>query len=186
MKKYCFNYILILFFIGVKTTTSATCCLKNFQNTILWKTLTQNNYTIQYPSNWELSQKGEMNTSFFIFSPFDSDKDIFRENVNLLIQDLSGKNIDLNKYVEISEKQIKSLITNSNISESIRLKKNDKQYHKIIYSGEQGAFKLMFIQYYWVIDNKAYVLTFTSKKDTYNSFKETANKILDSFELKEK
>jgi hypothetical protein len=146
-----------------------------------WKTLDQSNYTIQYPSTWELNQSGQMGTSFVLFSPLESDKDKFKENVNLLIQDLTGQNIDLDKYTEISEGQIKTMITNSALMESKRIKNGKDEYHKIIYSGDQGIFHLQFEQYYWVINDKAFVLTFTSEKDKFADFREIGEKILNSF-----
>jgi hypothetical protein len=157
---------------------------KNSQIISDWKTLNQSNYSIQYPATWELNQSGQMGTSFILFSPLESEQDKFKENVNLLIQDLRGKNIDLNKYTEISEGQIKTMATNSNLIESKRLKTESGEYHKIIYSADQGIFHLKFEQYYWVTNDKAYVLTFTSEQNRFDSFKETGEKILNSFKLK--
>jgi PsbP-like protein len=149
-----------------------------------WKTLNQSNYSIQYPPTWEADPSGQMGTSFFLFSPLESDKDKFKENVNLLIQDLAGQHIDLNKYTEISEGQIKSMVTNSSLIESKRIKNNGEEYQKLIYSGDQGEFHLQFEQFYWVIKDKAYVLTFTSEKDKFANFKETGEGILNSFSFK--
>ena len=72
-----------------------------------WKSFSQANYSIKYPATWELNQSGQMGTAFILFTPKESEKDDFRENINLLTQDLSGRNIDLSKYTEISESQIK-------------------------------------------------------------------------------
>jgi hypothetical protein len=157
---------------------------KNSQTNGEWKTLTESNYSVQYPPAWELDQSRQMGTSFFLFSPLESEQDKFKENVNLLIQDLTGKNINLDKYTEISEGQIKTLATNSNLIESKRIKTEPDEYHKIIYSADQGIFHLKFEQYYWVIHDKAYVLTFTSEQNKFDSFRETGEKILNSFKLK--
>ena len=146
-----------------------------------WKTLSEKNYTIQYPSTWELTQAGQMGTSFVLFSPLEDSKDQFRENINLIIQDLTGMNIDLNKYTEISEGQVKTMITNSSIKETKRIKNGNTEYHKLIYTGDQGVFRLKFEQYYWVQNDKAYVLTLTCEQTTFPNFKEIGEKILDSF-----
>lgn len=149
-----------------------------------WKKLDQSDYSIFYPSTWELNQSGQMGTSFILFSPLESDKDMFRENINLLTQDLSGLKIDINKYTEISEEQIKTMVTNAILIESKRVKNGKDEFHKIIYSGDQGTYQLQFEQYYWVVNNKAYVLTFTSEKNKFTDYKETGEKILNSFTLK--
>ena len=67
------------------------------QTTAQWKSLNTESYSIQYPENWELVTSGQMNTSFVIFSELSSETDPFRENVNLIIQDLKGYHMDLDK-----------------------------------------------------------------------------------------
>jgi len=148
-----------------------------------WKTLTESNYLIQYPSTWELSQSGQMGTSFIIFSPLESEQDKFKENINLLIQDLTGMKIDLNKYTELSVGQIKTMATNSILIESKRVKTASGEYQKIIYSADQGIFHLEFEQYYWILNEKAYVLTFTTEQNKFDRFKEIGEKILNSFRI---
>jgi hypothetical protein len=149
-----------------------------------WKTLVQSNFSIEYPSTWELNKGGQMGTCFILFSPLDSEKDTFKENVNLMVQDLGKENIGLNRYTEISEGQIKTLLTNSDLIESKRIKKSNAEFHKLIYTGDQGVFHLKFEQYYWVIDAKAYVLTFTSEEEKFATYSETGEKILNSFSIK--
>lgn len=149
-----------------------------------WKTVKEKSFTINYPATWNLDQSGQMGTSLMLFSPVESEQDKFRENVNVIIQDLKGMDIDLDKYTKISEDQVKNLITNSKIVESNRIKNGNSEYHKIIYTGEQGLFKLTFEQYYLIKKDKAYILTFTSEQDKYEDFKETGEEILNSFQLK--
>ena len=107
----------------------------------------------------------------------------FKENVNLIVQDLTGYNIDLNQYVEISENQIKTMITDGNIISSERVKKDEKEFQRVIYTGKQGIYDLKFEQYYWVENNNAYVLTLTCEITAYTDFKNTGEKILNSFEI---
>ncbi len=157
---------------GNKTTTNE------------WQTFEQSGYSIKYPSTWELDQSGQMGSSFIIFSPLESDKDKFMENVNLLVQDLDGYNLDLNQYIEFSEEQIKTMLTNSTVIESKRVKDDKGVYHKIIYTADQGVFHFKFEQYCWVINDKAFVLTFTSEQDKFVEMAEIAEKILNTFILK--
>ena len=79
-------------------------------NTTNWKSLDNPSYSIKYPSHWELNESGEMGTSLIILSPLESEKDTFRENVNLLIQDLTGLDIGLDQYTKISEDQMKACL----------------------------------------------------------------------------
>ena len=167
-----------------QTTTKKESGNNHSQTVKDWKIFDKTNYSIQYPQTWELNQSGQMGLSFIFISPLESDKDNFKENVNLLIQNLSGQNIDINRYTEISEGQIKTLVTNSNLIESKRMKNERGEYHKIIYSGDQGKYHLKYEQYYWVINEKAFVLTFTSEQDKFADYKEIGEKILNSFVIK--
>ncbi len=146
-----------------------------------WKSITTENYTIEYPGDWELNSSGLLGTKFILFSKLSDSTDRFRENVNLIIQDLTGSNISLDKYVDISENQIRTLINNSRIDESVRIFDKNSEYQKMIYTGKQGAFDLKFIQYLWLLDNKAFVLTFTAEIDEFENIVRIGKKILDSF-----
>lgn len=149
-----------------------------------WKTSNGTDYSIDHPADWTLNQNGQMGTTFVLFSPLETSQDKFRENVNLLIQDLSGHNLDLNKYTEISERQIKTLVTNSTLIESKRIKNGSTEYHRVIYTGKQGIFHLKFEQFYWVKNEKAYILTLTCEQDKFSDFKEDGEAILNSFTFK--
>ena len=147
------------------------------------KTLNENGYSVQYPDSWDLDKSGKMGTSFILFSKPSSSQDQFRENVNLIVQDLSGQSINLDKYVEISEGQIKTMITNGNIISSKRIKSSGVEFQDVIFTGRQGIYDLKFEQYYWISKQKAYVLTLTCEINEFEYYKMTGQKILNSFKL---
>ncbi len=149
-----------------------------------WRFFNGSNYLISYPSEWELDLSGQMGTALIIFSPLETSQDQFKENVNLIIQDLSGHNINLDKYAEISEGQIKMMITNSTLIESKKVEDGSGEYHRMIYTGDQGIFHLKFIQYYWIKNEKAFVLTLTCEADKYLEYNKIGEGILNSFKLK--
>lgn len=184
---YLKSHLITVLFLGLMSCNSQS---KNEENgskkekMVDWNTLSKSSYSIQYPKDWTLDESGQMGTSFILFSPLESSNDQFKENINLLIQDVSQYNMDLDKYTKVSEDQIKSVITNAKSIESKRVKNKDNEYHKLIYTGEQGVFKLKFEQYYWVLDNTAYVLTLTGEQDKFDQIKGLGESILNSFELK--
>jgi hypothetical protein len=149
-----------------------------------WKEFQEKNYSIKYPEDWELDTSRQGGSIFFLLSKQTSEQDQFRENVNLIVQDLTGHNIDLDKYVQISEEQIKTLITNSNLLESKRINKDGAKIHQVVYTGDQGVFKLKYKQHYFIKDDKAYVLTLTCESDQFEQYISTGGKILNSFRLK--
>lgn len=149
-----------------------------------WELLKEEDYSIQYPKDWELSQNGQMGTKFILFSALENQEDQFRENVNLISQDLGSNKVDLDQYTEISEKQIKTMLTNCTVYESKRIKGANGEYQKLIYAADQGEFRLKFEQYYWIENDKAYVLTLTCEESTFSSFKEMGEKIMNTFTLR--
>ncbi len=119
-----------------------------------------------------------------MFLPLESNPDPFRENINLLVQDQHEKISDPNQYVEMSENQLPTYFPDGKILESERIKTKNTEYHKVIYTGSHGQFKLKFESYWWYYNDHAYVLTFTCEEEKFDSFKEIAEKVLSSFELK--
>lgn len=148
------------------------------------KTLIAANYEVQYPANWDLDQSGQMGSTFFIFSPIEGATDQFRENINLMIQDLSGHNLDLDQYTQISEQQVKVMMEGAEILFSEKQDGQVPAFHKIIYKGKQGALDLKFEQYYWVINDKAYIVTLTCDVNTFDDYQKIGETILNSFKLK--
>lgn len=151
---------------------------------VVWKTLDTTAYSIQYPGDWELDKSGRMNTSFILFSPSTDPNDQFKENVNLLVQDLGEEKVDLTQYTDLTIGQIKKGLPNSTILLSKRIKSGTSEYQKMIYTGDQSTFHLQFEQYYRILDGKAIVLTFTAEQSTFESYKGIAEKMLDSFVIK--
>lgn len=76
------------------------------------------------------------------------------------------------------------MVTNGNLLESKRLSANGTEFQRVIYSGDQGVYKLKTEQYYWIKNTKAYVLTLTCEINQFDTYKETGEKIMNSFRLK--
>jgi hypothetical protein len=141
------------------------------------------NYKLQYPNTWTIDTSGKMGTEIFIFSPKENENDKFRENINFIIQDLSGQNIDLDKYARITEQQINDVATDGEIYDSKKIKTAESEYYKMTYGMTQGIFKLKIEQYYFIKDEKAFIITFTSELDKFDVFKSVGEQILNSFTL---
>ena len=150
------------------------------ETTIYYET---DEFSIDYPEDWDLNTDGVMGSIFFLFSPLQDALDDFRDNLSLMKEDLSAVSMDLDDYVELSEKQIAILLQNYNIIESKRQVRDDVPFHSILYTGTQGSFDLKIQQYYWIINNTAYVLTFSCEQEEAEHFVEVSKKLMDSFQL---
>jgi serine/threonine-protein kinase len=124
-----------------------------------------------------------MGTEFIIFSPSENENDKFSENVNGLIQNLRGQDIDLGKYKEITDKQLTEMVTDCKVFESSIIKDGNKEYFRTIYSMTQGKLKLKITSICFIKNEKAYLLTFSAEFDKYEQYKKVGDEILSSFSL---
>jgi serine/threonine-protein kinase len=91
----------------------------------------------------------------------------------------------LDKFVQVSENQVKTYIANGKVLESKRINQNGLEFHKLIYSGTQGVFSLNTEQYYFIKSEKAFVVTFVAEEDQFDKYIVIAEKMLQSFKVKE-
>ena len=145
------------------------------------KEIDKNGYTLTYTSDLKLDESGKQGSEFLLFTEKKDSADNFIENINLLIQNLETLNLDLNKFVEITENQIKA---NGNLISSERIKNNNSEFQKLIYSAHLNNFDLKFIQYDFLKNNKAYILTFTAKENEFEKYSSDMEKIMKTFEIK--
>lgn len=143
------------------------------------------NYEISYPEDWRFDDSGFMDTQFILHSPLTTIRDKFAENVNYISTDLSTHELDLDQYVDLSIKQISTLITNGKIITNKRLITSDGQpYQLLIYSGDQGFYELKYLQHIYLEDQVAHLITFTAEQDKFNAYFRMAEKIMYSFTRK--
>lgn len=154
-------------------------CQSNKKSNI--KEINKNGYTISYPSDLKLDESGKLGSEFLLYIEKADSTDNFTHNINLIIQNLESLNLDLNKFVEITENQIKA---NGNLISSERIKTDNSEFQKLIYSAQLNNFDLKFIQYDFVVNNKAYILTFTAKENEFDKYSSEMEKIMKTFEIK--
>lgn len=147
---------------------------------------TKRGYEVKYPANWEA--KDMYNAAFFM-APKSSADDLFQENINIMVQDLSvsPETVTLEKYSALSELQIKSLYGESALVyiKDRRLAGRDAGemvYYMPITSSEGTTLRLKLWQVWFIEGNNAYLYTFTSEEKEYdkyiNMIKESAESIV--------
>lgn len=140
-------------------------------------------YSIQYPKDWTLESSKKMGTAFILYAP-ESNSD-FRENINMLTQDLKGKNTDLKKYQNNTEAQISAMGPGASIISSEIVSVNNTDCYKAIYTLKQQDKNLKCVSVCYISNEIAYLITFTAVIDNFNEYASIAGEIMDSFKLKE-
>lgn len=140
-------------------------------------------YSIELSQLWTLDTSGAMGTDLIAYLPKEDENDNFSENLNVLVQDLSGKNIDLKEFTRISVSQVESMLGKDAILENEYYHTDAGPYHKLIYCGKLGMLQLCTIQYFFVRNDKAWVLTFSVKQEELQSYQAIAEQSMNTFRL---
>lgn len=148
------------------------------------KTYADKDGTISYPSDWDLNMDPGMGASYMIKAPQESPLDLFQENVNVIIQDLSSQPMDLKAYTDLSVEQVNEMMANSKILENETRNGKNGPYQFMHYTADQTGLHLEFEQYYIIKGNAAYVLTFSAEHSSFSKYKEKGEAILDSYTIK--
>ena len=64
-----------------------------------WNLLLTAAYSIRYPPDWTANTTGVGGTSFALFAPTASHKAVFRQNINLVIKDVSADTVTLDELL---------------------------------------------------------------------------------------
>lgn len=145
-----------------------------------WLTYTDNvnKFTMNYPKEWT---KKEVGNAVAFLSPREDDKDLFQENVNIMLQDLSGQPVTLEQYTELTKKQIAdnsgagAILSQS--STTIGGQKAVEMVYNLNFQGRTLKIK----QYWFIKGNKAFLFTYTAEPSQFSKYEETATSVINSF-----
>jgi len=141
---------------------------------------TGKNYEILYPASWAKQEK--LNVIFFL-SPQENEKDLFQENVNLILQDLSQQSMSLEQYTELTKKQVtdnlgaSAIISLKNIT--IAGQKGKEFVYNMNYEGKHLKLK----QYWFIKENIAYLFSYTAQPEQYAKYENIATEMIQSFKF---
>lgn len=136
---------------------------------------------INYPESWELVPSEE---NIFIFrSPQEGDTDRFQENINLVMNDLSGQSLTLEAYKDMAVESLQQALPDFSLLElgSITLAGNPA--YKVVFTSTVGGQALKFMQVFTMSNDISYVLTFTAEESDFTNYLGTAQEMIDSFAI---
>ena len=89
----------------------------------------------------------------------------------------------LDQFIALSEKQIATILEDSKMILSERQRTGGREFHRFVYTGTQGIHGMRFEQRCWIIEDKAYILTFGCEINQLDRYQSAGEEILNSFEL---
>lgn len=132
---------------------------------------------LQYPSNWEYQANPV--TSFILIRPLEKEGQIFRENINLIINDSQG--LELKEYVGVVKIQLKSLLPNFKALSTEYIELGGKKYAQIIYQHDAQNLPLQVAYYILLHKGKSYNLTCSTTRDNFETYLPIFKKMVSSF-----
>lgn len=135
---------------------------------------------MSYPEKWEVKENENM---LAFLSPTENENDIFQENVNLIIQDLSAQPMTLDEFTKLSQDQLKQYLAKAPVTKLTHTTLVGQKADQLEYSAEYQGFKLKLRQYWFIKDNKAYVFTYTANEATFQQYLAPADQIIKSFKF---
>ncbi|MFN9400093.1 MAG: protein kinase domain-containing protein [Dolichospermum sp.] len=138
---------------------------------------------IKYPKTWERQDLENPITAEVVtfISPKQSDTDNFQEKVTLSVDKFSGRLDDLQKS---SIQEINNTVSGAKILDKSVTTLANKEASQLVFTGKNGQDILKNMQVVTLKGDKAYTITYTAKIDDYDQFVETADKMINSLEIK--
>jgi len=138
-------------------------------------------FRIKYPPDWS-TQAGSAGAAIAFVSPAQGSSDSFRENVNVLVEDLADPSMSLGQYTDTSLRQAKTAIDAFRLLRSAPATLASRSAERVIYLGQIGR-DLKFESVWLVEKGRAYVVTYTATPDAFAGTEPTAEAVIGSFEL---
>lgn len=143
-----------------------------------WLYLDNDNFSIRYPQTWEL-QNGNESIEFYLFSYLTSPVGTFRDNVNLVIENLLTE-MSPDKYVALSVKNIRDKF-NISVADKRKYTVGGQTYYLVKLKWKDG---IDLIQHIHMKGKTAYILSLSYESDEKGSIQTEGEKIMASFKVK--
>lgn len=136
---------------------------------------------INYPNNW-VKQEQLLGTVVSFLSPMESESDNFRENFNIMVEDLPEQ-MSLSVYSQAGIAQLKNIINDITLLSSTKTTLDGNKAQEIVFTGNQGIYNLKWNMVFTIKNNKAYVLSYIEETNNNNEFITDVKEMVNSFEV---
>lgn len=153
-----------------------------------WAILDTEEFSVEYPADWELNLSGVNRSTFALYSPVLKEKqDVFREHFTLVIN-LADSNLTLPQYTEICLSSLERLMPGAKLLSSESGKDETGEYQEVVFEDDSDKTKryLKYKQIYRIHDYHAYTFSFTAEEFEYDNYEADADRIFHSFKFKDK
>jgi hypothetical protein len=136
-------------------------------------------FSIKFPNGWE-KREGYMGLTVIALSPQESPSDQFRENVNIVDEELP-ETMSLETYFQINLDNMPKLLTNFQAYESGRLTLGNADSRWLIYGYRMGTTSIKGLVYVLVKGNRGYAITGTATSGSFANYRSIFEETSQSF-----
>lgn len=180
----------VLIGVGVAGAIAASAlAVQNFSKTQVETFLNYQNsadrFKIKYPEKWEKQEpQNPLISDVVVFiSPKKNSADSYQEKITVSIEDLSKNPMSLDEYNKWSVNQIKTTYTDFKILEENSKTLANNPGHVVVFDAKDEEKDTKKMQTWTLMNNKAYVLTYTAEKKEYSEYMKTAETMINSLEI---
>ncbi len=179
--KYAFVFLLLISLTSVGQVKSDSTASADTLKPVPVSYLKRQPYQIVIPRGWRVSNDC-IDKNCSLLSPSDTlgSPDRFIENINIVFDNLSSKNYTVDQYAQYSISYLPKVVKGFKVHEKKKLKPN---VYMVIYSGEKSNFAQKWKQYYYVKNQKVYVVTFAAETSKFEYYLPFVNDSLASFKI---
>ncbi|NJR25838.1 MAG: protein kinase [Richelia sp. CSU_2_1] len=142
----------------------------------------EHQFAMKYPERWEKQElQNPLIADVLVFTaPKKNSADAYQEQMIVRIEDLP-RPMSLEEYNKWSIGQIKTTFTDVNIIEETAKTVANNSGYAVVFDAKEGEKSLKKMQAWTLINNKAYVLTYTAEKSDYPEYLKSAEGMVESF-----
>lgn len=140
-------------------------------------------YKLQFPSTWQINDKGFMGSDVIALSPLENAKDKIRENVCVVLENIPASMTDT-KYLELTLMNLNKMFGGFSDKKFVKLKVGKHQGYHLHYSIKVGINEMDNDVYIVRQGQAVYVITCSHAKGKRDSFKSAMDSIIKTFTIK--
>jgi len=139
-------------------------------------------FSIKYPKGWDVLEGNEGSIVGFL-SPQEDDLDLFRENVNIAVEQLGPRKVVLLEYAAVAIRQLRGVF-----KDDVKILVSEKAFfagraaHKLVYN-LVSTYRLR-IMHIWVFKKgSVYTVTYTADEGSFEEYLKIVQPVINSFKL---
>ncbi|NLF13083.1 MAG: DcrB-related protein [Anaerolineaceae bacterium] len=143
-----------------------------------------NGFSIDYPDEWEISERASMPGTATFITPLQGADDTFRENVTVVVQGAPADATTLDEFTEMALAQGRELIPRFMVMESRSATLAGNPAQQVVYTGLQGERDLRWLQLWSLVGDQVYILTYTAEENEFTTFRSVVQQMITSMEIR--